>query len=409
MFKQYLSFLVLIVLYIKPVYLINNVCPTYLDYYFLPIINPRCSYNPDIKDLPDLVTQHGFPLETYKITTEDGYILDLFRLPNTTTDKVAFLLHPATGSAAQWVDKGDSSLGYILRNQGYDVWLGNLRGSFYARAHETLSPDKDFKFWNFSFHEMGIYDIRSMLNFIKLKRDIPKKISFITHSMGANVITIYASVFPEEAEQLLNLQVLLAPSITLNYATTPVKLAARFAPQLYALANFLKIGEFLPHNNFTIAAQAPCRSVGMPFCVFIYSIAGGFDRTWPKPSEFPIAFTQAPAGVSVKTLDHYAQIINTKEFRKFDYGEETNEKIYGDSKPPLYLMEKVNVPTYVYVGENDAFASIKDASEFYNKLPDDVRKGFTVVENFNHYHFVYGNDLPGLIYNDVVDLVESVN
>jgi lysosomal acid lipase/cholesteryl ester hydrolase len=37
---------------------------------------------------------------------------------------------------------------FILAEQGYDVWLGNNRGSRYAQSHLTLDPSEP-EFWNF--------------------------------------------------------------------------------------------------------------------------------------------------------------------------------------------------------------------------------------------------------------------
>lgn len=49
--------------------------------------------------------------------------------------------------------------GYIMADQGYDVWFGNTRGNFYSKEHVKYNPDKDKEYWDFSFEEMGRFDI----------------------------------------------------------------------------------------------------------------------------------------------------------------------------------------------------------------------------------------------------------
>ncbi len=56
----------------------------------------------------------------------------------------------------------------MLANIGYDVWLGNNRGNKYSRSHISLNPDKDKNFWDFSFHEMGKYDLDSQGTKLKI-------------------------------------------------------------------------------------------------------------------------------------------------------------------------------------------------------------------------------------------------
>jgi alpha-beta hydrolase superfamily lysophospholipase len=58
---------------------------------------------------------------------------------------------------------------FILANAGYDVWMGNNRGCAYSLMHKTLDPKKkedEPQYWDFSFEEMGIYDLPAEIDFI---------------------------------------------------------------------------------------------------------------------------------------------------------------------------------------------------------------------------------------------------
>ena len=55
-----------------------------------------------------------------------------------------------------------------LVNEGYDVWLGNMRGTQYSRGHETLdSTDIYSGYWNFSWKEKSTLDFPAAISAIK--------------------------------------------------------------------------------------------------------------------------------------------------------------------------------------------------------------------------------------------------
>ena len=71
------------------------------------------------------------------------------------------------------------SLGFIMADAGYDVWLGNSRGNTYGRRHVDLSPD-DPAFWAFSWDQMASFDL-------------PAKIEYALATNGAADTLVYVS------------------------------------------------------------------------------------------------------------------------------------------------------------------------------------------------------------------------
>ena len=117
-----------------------------------------------------LAEEQGFEIETHKATTQDGYILTLFRVidPKDTSsflrEKHPLLLqHGLSDSGETFMVNQESSLAFQLMRSGYDVWLGNSRGNQYSRDHISLDPmdQKDAKYWQFTFYEMGKYDTKA--------------------------------------------------------------------------------------------------------------------------------------------------------------------------------------------------------------------------------------------------------
>ena len=54
---------------------------------------------------------------------------------------------------------------FVLAEQGYDVWLGNNRGTRYAQYHTELSPENE-KYWQFSQEELGLHDVPTFIDYI---------------------------------------------------------------------------------------------------------------------------------------------------------------------------------------------------------------------------------------------------
>ncbi|KAL0116946.1 hypothetical protein PUN28_010077 [Cardiocondyla obscurior] len=107
-----------------------------------------------------MIKQSGYPFELHHATTRDGYILALHRIPNrfdktTENRRVVLIMHGLLGSSADWILTGQNrSIAYLLADNGYDVWLGNSRGTTNSKNHTTLSI-QSAEFWNFRYRKIS--------------------------------------------------------------------------------------------------------------------------------------------------------------------------------------------------------------------------------------------------------------
>ena len=54
---------------------------------------------------------------------------------------------------------------FMLSDAGYDVWLGNNRGSKHSLKHIKYNS-KQYEFWDYTSETMGLYDIKAQIDFI---------------------------------------------------------------------------------------------------------------------------------------------------------------------------------------------------------------------------------------------------
>ena len=61
-----------------------------------------------------------------------------------------------------------------LANRGYDVWMGNNRGTLYSDKHRRDGEWSLKEKWNFSWAEMGLYDLPAEIDKIMEVTGKPK-------------------------------------------------------------------------------------------------------------------------------------------------------------------------------------------------------------------------------------------
>lgn len=107
------------------------------------------------------------------------------------------------------------SIAFILASKGYDVWLGNHRGTKYARNHVKLDPDTDQEYWKFSFVEMGEQDMPASINYVRNLTGVGK-VSYIGHSQGTTQMFHGLAINQEYWKRRVNVFIACAPVIIPN-------------------------------------------------------------------------------------------------------------------------------------------------------------------------------------------------
>ncbi|XP_075153183.1 lipase 3-like [Haematobia irritans] len=370
------------------------------------------SIDPDIIEdsmlkTPELVKKYGYPSETHHVVTDDGYILELHRIANHGAMPV-LLTHGLLDSSATWVMMGpNKGLAYLLYERGYDVWMTNVRGNTYSRNH-TKYTTKHAVFWDFTFHEMGKYDLPASINYV-LDMTSSKQLHYIGHSQGTMTYFIMCSERPEMCDKVILMQAL-APVAFLKHCKSPVVEAlAFFQEPLALLLKMIGAHEFLPNNEFiTLLNQIVCDddSFTEEICTNVMFLAAGFDKQQMNETMLPVILGHAPAGAATKQMQHYGQLKHSGHFRQYDYGWIRNHWRYGTINPPEYNLENVHSKVALHYSLNDWLSTPQDVDKLRRKLPNVVGKFQVVNPKFNHLDFVWGMDAQEVLYNKVMALME---
>jgi len=342
--------------------------------------------------------------------------LNLHRIPKGKTISIGprqpvFIMHGLLCSSADWVIAGPGlGLAYILADRGYDVWLGNARGNSYSRNHTYLSPDTDpdrAKFWDFSWNEIGYYDLPAMIDYVLETTGMPDTF-YIGHSQGTTSFYVMASERPEYNAKI-RAHFSLAPIAFMDHMTSPVlQFLAFFEGPLESLLNLIGVYEFLPTEGFiSQMAEGLCQDgdITQVLCTNILFVICGFNKDKMNTTLLPIIMGHTPAGSSTKQMLHYAQEIRSGYFRKYDYGFSGNLEHYGENVPPNYNLGAITAPVYLFYSHNDWLAAEKDVLRLYDKLPNCLGKFLVADDKWNHLDYLWGIDVDTLVYNKVVSLM----
>ncbi|KAG8477974.1 hypothetical protein CXB51_027408 [Gossypium anomalum] len=405
-----------------------------------------------------LVQTQGYACEEHKVTTKDGYILSVQRIPVGRSGKTAskppvLLQHGLLVDAAAWLlNTPDESLGFILADNGFDVWLANTRGTKYSRGHTSLSSN-DSAYWEWSWDELVQYDLSALVQYVQYKTG--QKLHYVGHSLG----TLIALAAFSEQGKLINMfksAALLSPIAHLNQIPSQLtKEAAQlhiaevrslsisfssvnfnlFYLDSYPILWFLErviYRQLHQFNSFLWFDKQEFYSLGYRQFPPGWDVLGPIlEKICNQPgtncSELMTALTgpnccinssragellkHEPQPTATKNIIHLSQMIRTGTIAMYDYGsEDENKEHYGQSDPPAYNMKNIpkELPLFLGYGGQDMLADANDVKALLNDLKDHDNGELVEVysEEYAHADFVLGVNANQVVYDPMISFFD---
>ncbi|MCD7455044.1 Lipoyl ligase [Datura stramonium] len=357
------------------------------------------------------VAVHGYKCQEFEVKTDDGYILSVQRIPEGRAGgggqirQPVLLQHGVLVDGATWLlNPPEQSLGTILADNGFDVWISNIRGTRYSRRHVALDSN-DSEYWNWSWDELIVHDLPAVIDFIF--KQTGQKIHYVGHSMG----TLIALASFSEGRQIDKVKsaALLSPIAYLSHMTTALgEVAARaFVGEIttiFGLAEFNPKGG--PVNKLL---KFLCAQPGVDCYDLMTALTG--KNCCLNSSTVEIFLNEEPQSTSTKNLVHLAQTVRDGILSKYDYGSNKNMAHYGEAKPPMYNLGNIprDLPLFLSYGGEDALSDGKDVETLldYLKFHDVGKLHVQYIKNYAHADFIMGITAKDLVYNQIISFFRN--
>lgn len=395
------------------------------------------------RNVTELIEARGFPYEQHYVTTSDGHILSLQRIPhgrNSAADnyggaskdvgrtnkgrrrkekKVVLLQHGLLDASETWVQNFETqSLAFVLADAGFDVWLGNVRGNLYSNRHVKYDPKRDKEFWNWSFDEMALVDLPAMIEYVLRATGRKHLDGYIGHSQG----TIMGFACFSSGVNCSTLTMTdMSSHVKHFFALAPVAIVKNVRSRLLQWMASVRADEwlvragynhFLPSNKW-LQRWVPhlCHNtlVGQPFCAQIYCAFSGCNslREHVNQTRLSTYFSHLPAGTSIVNIGHWSQMVRTGRFEMLDMGtSERNWKRYGQESPPLYDLSKLNIDVSMFYGGVDSLGTVDDLKSWLPLLPKSRVKRVQYLPTYGHLDVVWGINAHRDIYRHIVEQLQ---
>ena len=351
----------------------------------------------------DFIKSNGYELEENRVVTDDGYILSVWHIkPIVSNGKVAFLQHGLSDTAWCFFQLGIKSLPFALLKEGFDVWLGNIRGNIFSHGHVTKNPDDSKSGYDdYSIDDFVQYDLPAMIKLVK-SRTGGKKMSYVGHSQGTTIFLMLVMDNPTLAEESFDHFAALGTVPNLAHTDfTPIELLDKIYGILRAVGIF---------NAFSLTNTQ--RNLIATFCKTTPSVCGkAFDLGADIRPSGRMSYKNIynylyyfPGGVSKNNLLHWSQIHTMK---KLVYYNPNFEKDKTAEAYNIQNLKKWKIKALIARTDDDTFSSYQDVTDFYNMIQNKNYVKILELVNYGHLDCLAADSAVNDIFTPIINFFKK--
>jgi len=300
------------------------------------------------------------------------------------------LQHGLMDTSATWVLNGRTeSLGYILSDAGFDVWMANSRGSRYS-SHKSLATTSS-AYWNFDWDDMATFDIPAVVSFVLAQTKVDQ-LYWVGHSQGCAISFAGFLQSNNIAKHIAGFAAL-APVTWLQHQASPLMKGM-------VTLHVDTVLSAVPAMKFVPSGPGLSRTLGT-LCKLLPSLCdsfatGLFGPTGPPniaTARVPVFFGHFPDGTSTKNIVHW--IVNARSGS------------FADRNGHVFDVANLQVPTQIYYGSGDYLGDPTDVQSLAGTVKN--LKGLQKIDGFGHMDFTWSPKATVSVYGPVVSWFKAAS
>ena len=340
----------------------------------------------------------GYNCDEHDIVTEGGWILKAHRISDPRrsgpTGHPVVLQHGILCNSAHFVLNEERSMAFWLVDQGFDVWVTNIRSNFRAKHIEYTRFDP--RYWAWGLKELA-FDLKDVVDYITAATGRPQ-LAYVGHSQGSG--SMYLALSPgicPEIGNKLSCFIALGPSVYAGSVLRkfPFSLLRQFRSRKWWGLVF-GVREFMPAIGIAQEFLPTFWFGHIAFVIFAF-LFGFHDHNWLSRHK-PKIFRSVPVPTSSELLYWY---MSGFSHRGCIFDPRITEPWFPRTFPPHSI----------YYGDIDHLVLGKPLVQRIQRYERNVDMVHTVeLQNYEHLDMIFGVDAYRTVFPGIKDtILQSIN